>query len=118
MDLFADINMSVFGAGLLGFTLYRASRMANLWQHKRRLWAMTVMAVWSLAAIFVGLQMVFRSRLYDTITTMCLGLALMLVVTIPCGIRFFNRKYVRPVRNLAFLAVGGDLVWTALRHHH
>ncbi len=42
------------------------------------------------------------------------GLMATLMVLIPCGIPFFNKRYVRPIRNAFFLLAGSYLIWIGL----
>ena len=68
-----------------------------------------IAGVYAFGAIVVVLS--FVESLYDSVAchmamALATGVFMLLVVTIPCGIRFFNKRGVRPFRNLLFIGLG------------
>ena len=91
---------------------------AGSWEKKnwRRLWTAIVFATVAIAAAGMGMgfALLYHLPILYFITMMfVMGGAMWLMVSIPCGLAFFNRRYIRPFRNLAFLALGGWYVYMA-----
>jgi hypothetical protein len=75
-------------------------------------WAAFVYGYMGITATLSGLVVLIRlPYLYICGAAVGVGLAIMLFSTVPCSLSFFNKKYIRPLRDIAFIVSGGYMFW-------
>lgn len=86
----------------------KESRNPNLQKRK-----VMVMGAYAVALAFMTPASLIDSPIYTGIMQVAMGLAILSIVSIPCGIELFNRKGFRAARNLLFIVLGGIYMFLA-----
>jgi hypothetical protein len=115
--MFRLVNLGIFIV-CAPYAWHYAAGIKNPLKQKKRVWTTFVFGLLALTALFYALGAFIHSFGYLLVTQLAFGVSLMLVAAIPCGLEFFNRKGIRALRNLFFLALGGYYLWMSIGWLH
>jgi hypothetical protein len=117
LDLVAAVYLLIVLASGIYFARATATYAARIKTPRTQLklvWTTCVMTIWFLTSLAFSLAMIIREFAYLAVAETGVAISLFLTATVPCGLPFFNRKGIRPVRNFVFIALGAVALWYAI----
>jgi hypothetical protein len=81
---------------------------------KRRVWVAVVYGYGALLGATSALLPFIGFDTYFLYVKLGVGVLMLLISTIPCGFEFLNERYIRSLRNIFFVVLGGTLMWQAI----
>jgi hypothetical protein len=95
---------------LLG-TVVKAAAIKDVRRQRLRLWIVVVYASMTGAAVINAVSVLADSPVLDAIADISWGAVTLLMVSIPCGLPYFNKGRARLVRNWGLSALGIVLLY-------